>query len=206
MDVRQKELNRSLKKLKSDKQRQFILEYSACGDRNEAYKKVYCCGSKSINGGLSKLLKSPAVKECMDLIDQRDIVSYQVTKELVLQRLAQLLLADRRKFAREDGTAKTLDELDDVTAALVNGFKAKQYYDEDGNVARVDYEYKLAGIEKIVEMCMKHKGLFAPEQHEHTVVMDFSQLHKVIQEQTEDPVAARIEAEYKRLTDDQASN
>lgn len=195
-------LRKSMKKLKSDKQRRFILEYLACSDRHEAYKKVYRTDGKSISGGLSRLMKSPAVKECMDLIDQADINRYTLTKEKVLQRLAELLLADRRKFSHPDGSAKSLDQLDDVTAALVNGFKARHHYDDEGNLIGIDYEYKLAGIEKIVEMCMKHKGLFAPDQHEHTHKFDFSQLHGAVEEEEADPIAERLDAEYKRIDSD----
>ncbi len=181
-------LSRALGKLKTEKQRTFVMEYGLDYDAKRAFKVVYRSGN--VSAGLDKLLKDPLVKVCVELIKERDVVKYQVEKEAVISKLSELLHADMREFAREDGSAKPIRELSKREASRVNGFKTKTFYDENGNVEYVETDYKLAPIEKIMDMCMKHKGLFAPETHEHVHFVDFSNLPKA---DRADPVQAKID-------------
>jgi hypothetical protein len=182
-------LSQALQRLKSEKQRKFVLEFGLDYDAKRAFKLVY--KNSNVAVGVRKLLENPLVKRCVDIIEKRDVARYQVEKEAVVSKLCDLLHADVREYFNANGSLKPPKELNAREAARVNSFKTKTYFNEDGNVDYVETDYKLARIETIMDMCMKHKGLFAPEQHEHVVTVDFSKLP--VQAQGYDPVQARID-------------
>jgi len=76
---------------------------------------------------------------------------------------------DARRLYNDDGSPKALSELDDDTAACIEGIESRDEYGiRDGErviTGRV-IKYKIAGRKGFVELAMRHFGAFAKENEQ----------------------------------------
>jgi hypothetical protein len=176
------------------KERLFFFEYTL--DYN-AKRATIAAGysERTATAMATKLLNRTRIIKCLSVIADSDNENYQVERDEVLKHLIYCFTRTAYDFVDEKGRLiKDLSKLSVRAAASIDGIKQREHFDEDGNLIRVDTEYKLVSKGQALDMAMRHKALYSPEQHEHTVVVDFNQFREQIEEQ--DVIEKRIEAEY----------
>lgn len=80
----------------------------------------------------SRLLRNVQVRTALDARRGTVMESAKLTTEAVLNQLRQTLFFDPRKLVREDGSPKSLHELDDDTAQALTGLEIEEIYDGTG--------------------------------------------------------------------------
>lgn len=71
----------------------------------------------------SRLLRNVNIAAAIDKAKEKRLAKRELNAQRVLDELEKLALFDPRKLYREDGSMKSLHELDDVTAMGIKGFK-----------------------------------------------------------------------------------
>src|SRR5690606_24791029 len=143
----------------SDLRKRFVVYYMETADGAESIRRA---GYKTKNPAqmARKLLNDPKVSAVIGELSRRMLEEPLLKAEAVLRQLAYLVLKDPRKFVDENGIAKGLHELDEATAASVDGFKQKVTYHEDGSYT-VDTELKTSPKASAIDMAMKKFGQYA---------------------------------------------
>jgi len=105
---------------------------------------------------------------------------YAITRENVLDALANLVFADPRLLFNADGTLKHVTELDDRTAKMVSSFEVEEIYETEGkgpsrhkvNVGRTT-KIRMWDKNSAVDKAMRHLGLFEKDNQQKpaTVVL-----------------------------------
>ncbi len=131
-----------------------------------AYKAAYDCGNmlrSTIDEKACLALKVPKVaaryQELKDKLAERNMV----TIERVVQEYARLAFFDPRKLFNDDGTPKTLGELDDDTAAAIAGLEVSEIWEGSGDERQYVGDlkkYKLANKLGALDSIGKHLGMF----------------------------------------------
>ncbi len=109
-----------------------------------------------------KLLQLPhvqdAIREQMEARNKRT----QLDQDRVLRELAAIAFFDPRKLFDADGRPKPITELDDATAAALNGLDVQEVFEGSGDDrVFVGYlkKYKVADKNTALANAMKHLGL-----------------------------------------------
>jgi phage terminase small subunit len=109
----------------------------------------------------SRLLKNVKVRQILDSRRAEALSQLQkdtgITLERTLREIARGAFFDVRKLFNSDGTPKSIQELDDDTAAVLAGLDVQQIGQDDGAVSMVK-KYKLADRKGYLDMLMKHLG------------------------------------------------
>lgn len=84
--------------------------------------------AKSAASQGSRLLKNVKVQQLLDSRRSESLEAAQLTTAAVLDSLRQALFFDPRKLYRDDGTIKTVPELDDDTAMALAAFEVMEEY------------------------------------------------------------------------------
>jgi phage terminase small subunit len=112
----------------SGRRLRFCQEYAI--DHNETQAYIRAGFSKNGAGqGASRLLKNAAVRAEIARLDAKTATKCGLSAEKVLKALAVLAFFDMRKFYREDGSLKTVPELDEETQAALCGMEIERLYD-----------------------------------------------------------------------------
>lgn len=144
----------------TDKQRAFCREYIV--DYNGTRAAVAAGYSpRSPSAAAHKLLSNPLIQGTIGKMERHLIQKVGVEAEDVLQQLVYALKRDIRDFVDEEGQALNLADLNPRAAACVDGFKQKRYYNEAGELERIDTEVKLIPKAQILHMALQHKGLLS---------------------------------------------
>jgi phage terminase small subunit len=118
----------------------------------------------------SQLLRNPKVKEQIERKSQKRLDKLDITAEKVLQEIAKLAFFDPRKLFNNDGSAKQIGELDDVTAAALAGVEIFEEFEgrgEERTMTGYTKKFKLADKGQNLERLGKHLKLFT-DKIEHT--------------------------------------
>lgn len=106
-----------------------------------------------------QLLQIPSVSAAIAAASQRVAKSTGLTTERVLQEAMRLAFFDMRKLVHPDGRPKALNELDDDTAAALQGLEVAVVGNAEVGVGQV-LKYKIADKNSAIERLFKHLGLF----------------------------------------------
>lgn len=173
------------------KQRDFLKAYASCGDTEKAAEQVYDSSYSQV-----VVTKSRKIREALHILDDMDLSGLVIDREEVLSQLWYCLTREITDFVDGDGKLLAPHRLNKRASASVDAIKQRAHYNQEGQITHVDTEYKLVPKSTAIEMAMKHKQLFAPQEVEHRVVFDFSELSAV---DTTDEVQAVLDAEYEKL-------
>ncbi|QMV33226.1 terminase small subunit [Ralstonia phage Gerry] len=132
----------------SPKMERFVDEYLADFNGTQAairagYAKsgAHVQAARLLNN--AKVIK--AIQERRDRVAKR----FELTRERLIEEYCKLAFSDPRKFFREDGTLKTIPELDDETAAALAHFEVMEEFDGSGeNRMQVGYTSKVKWTDK----------------------------------------------------------
>lgn len=112
----------------------------------------------------SKWLRNPKIAAAIQAGMDKRAKKLDISAERVLQEIAKMAFVDARKFFNADGTIKPVTELDDDTAAALQGFDVEKLYQhfakgaaqETGTVSKI----KIADKTKSLELLGRHLKLF----------------------------------------------
>lgn len=108
-----------------------------------------------------QLLQNPLVSAAISQISEKQSQNIGLTTERLLQEAMRLAFFDIRKLVDGEGNPIPIQQLDDDTAAAIQGLElaTEKSRDDDGNVTVVR-KYKIADKNSAIERLFKHKGLF----------------------------------------------
>ena len=185
----------------NDKMRHFALEYSVSYNGTEA--AIRAGYSKRTAGVMAvRLLKHPVIKAFLGKQARLDQEKFEIQREEILRNLAACATRDGKDFVDEKGrlllTSQNINDLPLSITCAVDSIKQKRktYLLEDGTeVEELETELKLVSKAAALDMCMKHKGLFAAEKTEQVISIDWDSLaNRAIDL---DPIQQRLESESK---------
>lgn len=190
----------NLKKM-TDKERAFCLEYMV---DYQGTRSVIAAGysKKGASVMAIKLLKRSHIKAYLGKAQRLQREERKVDSDEILDHLVSCVTRDGKDFVDEHGKLRVnMNELPDNVTRAVDGIKQKRkvYTYEDGTtVEEIETELKLVPKAAALDMAMKHKGLFAPEEHKVlSTTVDWDKLLEAGERGNGyvDPIEARIEAE-----------
>lgn len=106
-----------------------------------------------------QLLQIPSVQAAIAAKREQVSAATGITIERVLKEAERLAFFDPRKLFHEDGTPKKITELDDDTAAAIQGLDVATIGNSEVGVGQV-LKYKIADRNSALERLFKHLGLF----------------------------------------------
>ena len=171
----------------SDGQARFVTEYLKDLNATQAYKRAgYKCKSDDVAGALaSRLLGNEKVARALEARKARLLQAADLTTERTLREIARIAYFDPRKMMGEDGQPVALHQLDDDTAAAINGLEVLEEYEgsgEDRKLVGHVKKYKIADKNAALEKAAKILGLFEKDNAQKPPpviqMIDYSALHK----------------------------
>lgn len=156
----------------TDKQRRFVEEYLVDLNATEAAKRAGYSKKTAYSVGHENL-KKPEIAAALTEAKQKRSENTEITAERVLTEVARLGFADIRKIFTDSGQLRSIDTLDDETAAAVQSVKVVTRLgaeaDENGN-REVEYvhEIKLADKNSALEKLMKHLGQYEKDNRQRS--------------------------------------
>lgn len=104
-------------------------------------------------------LRKPEIAEAIAESMKARSARTGITQDRVLQELARIAFFDPRKMFHGDGSPKSICELDDDTAAAVNGLDVVNIGNSDVGIGQV-LKYKVADKGAALTNAMRHLGMF----------------------------------------------
>ena len=144
----------------NDKQAKFVEEYLV--DLNATQAAIRAGYSPKTAGAQGfDLLKKPEIAAAIEKKRSQHAASTGLTVERLLTEAMRLAFFDVRKLTDADGNPIPINQLDDDTAAAIQGLElaTERSRDEDGQ-ATVVRKYKVADKNSAIERLFKHMGLF----------------------------------------------
>ncbi len=134
--------------------RQFLIDLNATQAAIRAGYSV-----KTANEQGARLLANVSVQRAISGAMDRRAKRTEITAERVLQEFAKIAFFDPRGLFNEDGSPKSVTELDDDAAASVAGLDVVELYDDGeklGQVKKIKLADKLGALTQIG----RHLGMF----------------------------------------------
>lgn len=146
------------------KQLRFVSEYLACMNPCEAAVKA---GYSKPMG--NKLLENKTIARMVEFEDRKTCEKLELSREEILLQLYYCVTRSARDFCDADGKIITdVNLLTDRACNVIDGIEQTvvSYWDADAEreVTEVKTKLKLVPKATAIDMAMKHKGLFAPQQ------------------------------------------
>ncbi|QMV32493.1 terminase small subunit [Ralstonia phage Claudette] len=136
----------------SPRQERFVEEYLKDSNATQAAIRAgYSPGkdNKAAQVQANRLLSYASVIRAIEERRAKLAKKFELTRERLLEEYCKLAFSDPRKFFREDGTLKTIPELDDETAAALAHFEVMEEFDGSGeNRMQVGYTSKVKWTDK----------------------------------------------------------
>lgn len=160
----------------SDKMFAFCAEYPI--DFNGVRAAIDAGYSKKGAGvRANKLLKNPLVRKTIGNMIRKSMEAKGLTREAILGKVSENLHRDLWLLGDKSGFMVTnLRDIPREIHAAIDGFDVKQFFDEDGNIAKQEIKVKLSPNAAIQDMAMKYIGAYAAEQSEQHVTLDWDKL------------------------------
>jgi phage terminase small subunit len=134
------------------KQRRFAEEYCIDLNATAAYIRAgYSARDNSAEAAASRLLSNVKVQKVVEEKQKEIAKQCEVTAEKVIREISAVAFSDVRKLFKEDGSLKSIHQLDDATAAAIASIEV----DQTG--AR---KIKVWDKNSAQERLCKHLGLF----------------------------------------------
>ena len=149
------------------KQQQFVAEYLVDLNATQAAIRAgYSPKTAGVQG--FDLLKKPEIAAAIESLRNEHAKNTGLTVERVLTEAMRLAFFDIRKLTDAEGNPIPINQLDDDTAAAIQGLElaTERSRDEDGSGAVVR-KYKLADKNAALERLFKHLGLFQKDNDQN---------------------------------------
>lgn len=153
----------------------FIRAVVAGKSQADAYREAYPASIKwkleALYVAASKLMADPRVSVRVAAGMKAAAERAEVTAADVLREAMRLARFDIRKLYRPDGSPVPIHELDDATAAAIQGVDIHEEYEGFGEARRfVGYtkKYKVADKNAALEKLFKHFGLYERDNEQKT--------------------------------------
>lgn len=188
----------------SGKEKLFVDHYLANG-MNAVEAAIAAGYSKSTAlAGAQNILNRPHIKKLLEIKAKRVSEKLELTTEEILKQLYFITTRDVRDFVDEDGVQLPISKLNERAAMCVDGFEQEviEWVDlETGKpVRKIKNKLKLVSKASAIDMAMKYRGLFAPQQSELTVkgTLDFKAL---VEARNKEEGEDRVEKAMRELTE-----
>jgi phage terminase small subunit len=146
------------------RQERFVEEYLI--DFNATQAAIRAGYSAKTAGQLGeRLLKNVQIAQKVDQRREQQAKSADLSAERVLKEAMRLAFFDIRKLVHPDGTPKKLSELDDDTAAAIQGLDVASIGNAEVGLGTV-LKYKIADKNSAIERLFKHLGLFKKDNEQ----------------------------------------
>lgn len=139
----------------------------------DAYRDAYPRSKKwkqdTVHNEASALMRKPQVSTRVQAGLKVAAEKAEITKADVLKEAARLARFDIRRLYKEDGSLKAIHELDDETAAAIQGIEQVEQYEGTGaDRVFVGYlhRYKIADKNAALEKLFKHFGLYKEDNEQ----------------------------------------
>ena len=167
--------NKTMRKL-TLKELRFVSEYLACMNPVTAAKKA---GYSAPMG--KKLLENPIIAKMIAYEDQKTCEKLELSREEILLQLYYCVTRSVSDFCDAEGKIITdVRHLSERARNTIDGIEQDVYWDSEGN-QHLKTKIKLVPKATALDMAMKHKGLFAPQQIDlaasNRPVLDWSKLY-----------------------------
>lgn len=147
------------------KQQRFIDEYLTDLNAKKAATRAGYSERTAEQQGY-QLLQHPSVAAAISAKSHLIAQSTGLTTERVIKEAMRLAFFDMRKLVHDDGTPKQLSELDDDTAAALQGLEVATVGNADVGIGQV-LKYKIADKNAAIERLFKHLGLFEKDNKQN---------------------------------------
>lgn len=146
----------------SPKQLRFVEEYLV--DLNATQAAIRSGYSpKTADQQASRLLANVKVSKAIEQRQAKRNKRLELTQDRVLLELTRVAFFDPRALFDEHGRPRTVEELDDDTAAVIAGLDIAMERDGEDDDGKPVYmpvrKYKLSDKMRALELCMRHMGL-----------------------------------------------
>ena len=149
----------------TDRQTLFVEHYvQSLNAKQSAIKAGY--SEKTAEQQGYQLLQKPSVQAAISEISEKRSKAIGLTTERLLQEAMRLAFFDIRKLVDKDGNPLPISQLDDDTAAAIQGLDVATVGNMEIGVGQV-LKYKIADKNAAIERLFKHKGLFKADNEQN---------------------------------------
>ena len=154
----------------TSKQERFANEYCVDLNATAAYRRAgYNAQGNAAQACASRLLSNAKVQQAIQEKEKIAAKQLEVNTENVLRATSALAFSDIRKLFNADGSPKSIQELDDATAAAISSIEVGEMRSEGKVIGRV-CKIKLWDKNSAQERLFKHLGLFRKENNPQSSV------------------------------------
>ena len=168
----------------SDQMVRFVMEYLI--DYNGTRAAIAAGYAKSgAHTRACTLLKKPKIRALVGKLRKEQNEKFQIQSDEVLWHLWACATRNGKSFVDKKGrlllTSQNINDLPDEVTAAIDSIKQrrKTYTTEDGEqIEEIETEVRLVSKAAALDMAMKHKGLFATQQVEGKLIIDFDAMYR----------------------------
>lgn len=154
------ELNKNDRTELTLKQQRFAAEYCVDLNATAAYRRAgYKARGNAAEACASRLLSNAKVRQAIQEKEKIVASRCEVNTENVLREASALAFSDIRKLFNTDGSPKSMNEIDDATAAAIKSIEVGQMMSEGKVIGRM-CKIKLWDKNSAQERLFKHLRLF----------------------------------------------
>jgi phage terminase small subunit len=159
------------------KQQRFATEYCVDLNATAAYRRAgYIARGNSAEAAASRLLSNVKVQKVIREKEKILVSRCEITAKNILRETGALAFSDIRKLFNNDGSPKSVHELDDATAAAIKSIEVSQMMSEGKVIGRM-CKIKLWDKNSAQERLFKHFRLFdkdnSSQQRLHSIEISF---------------------------------
>jgi phage terminase small subunit len=141
------------------RQARFVEEFLTDLNASAAYRRAgYSATGHAAEVAAARLMRNVEVAEAITKAMAERAARTEVSADRVLCELAKIAFFDVRKALNNDGSFKSISELDDDTAAALASFDVVELGGDVGGVIR---KVRLVDRLRAIELLGKHLGLFS---------------------------------------------
>lgn len=155
----------------TDKQKRFCEEYTIDFNGNQAaIRSGY--SPKTAMEQASRLLTNVKVQEFIQKLQQKTSEKLNITKERVLNEYRKIAFSDVRNVLTDNGSLKSVSEIDDDTAGALAGIESFDEYSKDGTFLGTNRKIRLHNKLQALQDLGKHLGLFEKDNDQSKPVVN----------------------------------
>jgi len=142
------------------RQKKFVEEYLVDLNATQAFIRAgYKARGNAAEVNAARLLRNAQVAVAIQAQQAARSARTEITQDQVLRELARIGFFDIRKLVNADGTAKSLTDLDDNTAAAIAGLDIVLIGNDTVGAGTV-LKFKIAGKVAALELLGRHLAMF----------------------------------------------
>lgn len=155
----------------TDKQKMFCDEYLIDFNATRAYKEVYKVKEETASANGARLLGNANIQAYINERMEDRKKRTEITQDMVLKELAKIAFFNIKNIYNEDGTLKSINDIDDDTASAISSVKTLQRagamkldFGSDEmpleHIPEQTIEFKTNDKKGALELIGKHLGMF----------------------------------------------